>query len=217
MRYFLHFLAGGARLDDDGGLQCAGLPSARAEGVRVAREMVADVLRRNEPVPADGVIEITDERGQLVAQVSLPEAVFGVVPEVRYRHIFNHVPQNYLLLTTDFTIIEANRAYLRATMTSPGLIARRPLFDVFPDNPGDPEATGVRNLSASLNAVLRDRSEHAMPVQRYDIRRPDGTWEMRYWKPKNVPILDAHGEVEFIVHHAKDVTLAVLNEHSRVD
>jgi PAS domain-containing protein len=217
MRYFFHFLAGDTRLDDDLGLENAGSAAAKIEAVRAAREMMADLLRRNEPVPADGVIEITDERGQLIDQVSLPEAAFGVMPETRYRRIFDHVPQNYLLLTPDLTIIEANRAYLQATMTSPGLIARRPLFDVFPDNPGDPEANGVRNLSASLAAVLRDRCEHAMPVQRYDIRRPDGAWEMRYWKPRNVPILNVHGDVEFIVHHVQDVTLAVLRERSRAD
>jgi hypothetical protein len=126
--------------------------------------MIADALRRNEAVPADGVIEITDERGQLVAQVPLLEAAFDNGPDSRYRRIFDGVPHNYLLLTPDFTIIEANRAYLQATMTSLSAIAQRALFEVFPDNPGDPQADGVRNLSASLQTVLRDKAEHAMPV-----------------------------------------------------
>ena len=36
--------------------------------------------------------------------------------------------------------------YLRATYTARDRIVGRPLFDVFPDNPGDAEATGVSAL-----------------------------------------------------------------------
>lgn len=217
MRYFFHFLAGDARLDDDLGLESAGPSLARIEAIRAAREMIADALRRNEPVPADGVIEITDERGQLITQVSLLEAAFSGGPESRYRRVFHNLPHNYLLLAPDLTIIEANRAYLKATMTSLSAIARRSLFDVFPDNPGDPQADGVRNLSVSLQAVLSEKADNAMPVQRYDIRRPDGSWEMRYWRPTNIPILDDNGEVECIVHHAEDVTPAHAPEATRAD
>jgi hypothetical protein len=46
----------------------------------------------------------------------------------------------------------------------------------FPDNPGDRQATGVRNLAASLQSVLDTKLPNAMADQRYDIRRRDGTW-----------------------------------------
>ena len=91
----------------------------------------------------------------------------------------------------------------------------RGLFDVFPDNPGDPDASGVRNLTVSLNAVLRDKAENKMPVQRYDIRRPDGAWEVRYWRPTNIPLLDANGDVEFILNYPEDVTQSMAREPSR--
>jgi len=217
MRYFFHFLAGNERLDDDAGFDHADVVQARAEAVRAAREMIAESLRRNLPIADDGVIEITDEHGRMVDNVSLVSAAFGETADRRYRLLFDVAPQNLLLLRSDLTILDANRAYLRTTMTNPGAILRRPLFDVFPDNPGDPDATGVRNVSASLNAVLRDKAEHTLPVQRYDLRRPDGAWEVRYWKPRNIPILDANGEVEFIVHQTEDVTRAVLGQRSRAD
>jgi PAS domain S-box-containing protein len=209
MRYFFHFMVGDSRLDDDLGLDCASPDEARAEAVCAAREVIADLLRRNEPVPADGAVEITDDRGRIVESLDLAETAFSGVPASRYRRIFENAAQACLLLAPDLTIVEANRAYLRATMVDPAGIARRPLFEVFPDNPADPDADGVRNLSASLEKVLREKVRDVMPVQRYDIRRPDGTWEVRYWKPSNVPILDRDGEVEFIVHSAEDVTLSV--------
>jgi signal transduction histidine kinase len=45
-----------------------------------------------------------------------------------------------------------------------------------------------------------------MAVQKYDIRLPDGSFEVRYWSPKNLPILSATGEVIFIFHRVEDVT-----------
>jgi diguanylate cyclase (GGDEF)-like protein len=45
-----------------------------------------------------------------------------------------------------------------------------------------------------------------MPVQKYDIRRPDGNFEARYWSPKNLPVLSSSGEVVYILHRVEDVT-----------
>lgn len=45
-----------------------------------------------------------------------------------------------------------------------------------------------------------------MSVQKYDIRRPDGTFEERYWKPLNIPVLNEAGEVIYITHRVEDVT-----------
>jgi PAS domain-containing protein len=96
--------------------------------------------------------------------------------------IFAAAPGPYLLITADVnhTIMAVNDAYLAATLTTRERLVGLKLFDAFPDNPADPGATGVRNLRASLEHVVRDRTPHAMPVQKYDIRRPNGQFEERY-------------------------------------
>jgi PAS domain S-box-containing protein len=46
-------------------------------------------------------------------------------------------------------------------------------------------------------------------VQKYDIRRPEsegGGFEVRYWAPLNVPVLDGAGAVAWIIHRVEDVT-----------
>jgi hypothetical protein len=48
----------------------------------------------------------------------------------------------------------------------------RDVFKAFPDDPDDPDATGVANLRESLSRVLQEKRPHAMAVQRYPIRRP---------------------------------------------
>jgi PAS domain-containing protein len=75
-----------------------------------------------------------------------------------FRAAFDSAPDAYLLLAPDaprFTMLAANEARLRATMTRPEDVIGKPLFEVFPDNPTDARATGVRNLEASLREVLR--------------------------------------------------------------
>ena len=118
-------------------------------------------------------------------------------------------PGAYLVLGPAFDIVAVTDAYLRTTLTVRDEILGRALFDVFPDNPRDPEATGTRNLRASLETVLQTRAPHAMAVQKYDIRRPDsGEFEERYWKPLNTPVL-IDGRVAYIIHSVEDVTNVV--------
>ncbi len=128
-----------------------------------------------------------------------------------FRHLFESAPGLYLVLTRDLTIVAVSDAYLRATMTRREEILGRPLFEVFPDNPDDTDATGVSNLRASLRRVLQDRVADEMAIQKYDIRRPEaegGGFEERYWSPGNSPVLDAEGAVEYIIHRVEDVTEA---------
>ena len=126
-----------------------------------------------------------------------------------FRLLFESVPGLYLVLAPDLTIIGVNDAYLRATMTKREEIVGRGIFDVFPDNPNDLQATGVRNLRASLHRVLKDKTPDHMALQKYDIRKPEsegGQFEERYWSPVNLPVLSRNGEVLYIIHRVEDVT-----------
>jgi signal transduction histidine kinase len=126
-----------------------------------------------------------------------------------FQQLFESAPGLYLVLDTDLDIIAVSDAYLRATMTRREEILGRGIFDVFPDNPDDPTATGTRNLRASLERVLRDRLPDTMAVQKYDIRRPaseGGAFEERFWSPRNLPVFGSEGQVAAIIHRVEDVT-----------
>src|SRR4029453_12986527 len=121
--------------------------------------------------------------------------------EPDFRALFEAAPGLYLVLDPDLRIVAASCAYLEATMTRREQIVGRGIFEVFPDNPDDPEATGVSNLSASLDRVRKGRGPDTMAVQKYDIKRPEpegGGVEERYWSPKNTPVLDDRGELTYI-------------------
>src|SRR5215470_1078110 len=95
-----------------------------------------------------------------------------MVPLPDFRALFESAPGLYLVLAPDLTIVAVSEAYLKATMTTREGILGRGLFDVFPDNPDDPGATGTTNLRASLARVLKHHTADTMAVQKYDIRRP---------------------------------------------
>ena len=120
--------------------------------------------------------------------------------------MFESLPGLYLVLTPDLVITGASDAYLKATMTTRSGIVGRGLFEVFPDNPDDPAADGTSNLRASLDRVRRHRAPDTMAIQKYDVRRPDGTFEERFWSPVNSPVLGADGRLDYIIHRVEDVT-----------
>jgi hypothetical protein len=118
-----------------------------------------------------------------------------------FRALFEAAPASYLVLTPapDFIIVAVSDAYLAATMTRRDAILGKALFEVFPDNPGDPDPTGTRNLRASLERVTQDRAADAMAVQKYDIRRPQaegGGFEERYWSPVNNPVYNVGDQLK---------------------
>jgi PAS domain S-box-containing protein len=126
-----------------------------------------------------------------------------------FRKLFEQAPSLFLVLTPDWTIVAASDAYLAATMTTREAVVGRGVFEVFPDNPGDPAATGVKNLKDSLETALKTKRPHTMAIQKYDIRRTDaegGGFEERFWSPVNSPVLDSAGAVAHIIHRVEDVT-----------
>jgi len=132
-----------------------------------------------------------------------------VPPEPDFRVLFESAPGLYLVLTPDLTIVAVSNAYVSATMTKREEILGRQLFDVFPDNPDDPNATGTDNLRASLDRVLTKKRPDAMAVQKYDIRKPEsegGGFEERHWSPVNSPVLRPDGTIAYIIHRVEDVT-----------
>jgi signal transduction histidine kinase len=133
----------------------------------------------------------------------------GPKTDIDFRRLFESGPGRYLVLTPELNIVAVTDEYLRATMTRREDILGRHLFDIFPDNPDEPGATGVSNLRASFERVLETRAPDTMVVQKYDIRHPaseGGKFEERYWSPVNSPVLDADGQVRWIIHKVEDVT-----------
>jgi len=129
--------------------------------------------------------------------------------DIDFRVLFEGSPDILLVLRPDaprFTMVAATDARLAVTHTTREETLGRGLFEIFPDNPDDAGATGTSNLRASLERVVATRAPDTMAVQKYDIRGPDGTFQSKYWSPKNLPVLSPSGNLLYILHRVEDVT-----------
>lgn len=132
--------------------------------------------------------------------------------DLDFQLLFEASPDILVVLLPDsprFTMVAATASRLAVTGMTREETVGRGLFDAFPDNPDDPAADGMRNLRASLERVLRTRAADTMAVQKYDVRDADGSFRVRYWSPKNIPVVDQDGEVRYIYHRVEEVTALV--------
>ena len=122
--------------------------------------------------------------------------------------VFDTLPALCLVLDPAFKIVAQNRAHAQATMTKPESTLGKLVFEVFPDNPNDSAADGLSDLRASLTKVMKTREADTMPVFKYAIQRrhSDGTFEDRYWRVTNTPVIGPDGFVTLIINVAEDVT-----------
>jgi signal transduction histidine kinase len=125
----------------------------------------------------------------------------------QFERFFEQGPFRALVVAPErpFIIRAATDAYLEATFTARDIIGY-PMFEVFPDNPQDPTATGVANLNASFEHTLATRAPDTMPVQKYDIRNGSRReFVERFWTPINATATE-NGRRIGIVHRVEDVT-----------
>ncbi|GGQ62887.1 PAS domain-containing sensor histidine kinase [Couchioplanes azureus] len=130
-------------------------------------------------------------------------------PDIDYRALFRGSPAGMVALSPELVIMDVSDAYLAATMRTREELVGRPLFEAFPDNPADPAAGGVAALDDSLQRVLRDGVTDMMAIQKYDIPRPGGGFETRYWAPVSAPVFGPDARLAYVVHRVEDVTAYV--------
>ena len=148
-----------------------------------------------------------------------PGAAVQTTPLLDFQHLFEALPGAHLVVAADpeHVVVAVSDGYLRATMTRREDVIGQEVFDVFPDNPAVRSADGVNNLRASLVHVAATGRVDRMALQRYDIRRPDGAFEERWWQPVNAPLPGPSGKVAHILHTVEDATAAVRERRDAAD
>ena len=122
---------------------------------------------------------------------------------IDFEALLGKSPNPYVIMDPAFTIVWMNDAYLRATMRSREEIIGRHMFDAFPS---DPESDSFQQLDDSLRRTRKTGETDEIALIRYDIQRPDGGMDVRYWSATHTPLLDDSGKVEYILQHTVDVT-----------
>ncbi|QYX81712.1 PP2C family protein-serine/threonine phosphatase [Streptomyces akebiae] len=129
-------------------------------------------------------------------------------PHIDYAEVFRALPGMVALLTPDLVYADANDDFLRLAGRSREQLLGRYIFDVFPENPNEPAAAGMRETEASMLRTVATGERDTMALLRYDIEDPQrpGLWQEHYWSPVNAPVLGPDGKVDLIVHRVEEVT-----------
>ena len=135
--------------------------------------------------------------------------------------LLRFMPDLYLILDTDFNIVELSHACEKATMIKRENVLGHNVFDVFLDNPNDPTKKSMSAVKASFDRVLKYKVPERMIDFKYEIAQPTsqgGAFEERYWSTINVPILNDKGDVLYILIRIQDVTeLVKLNRLTQLE
>lgn len=128
--------------------------------------------------------------------------------QIDYAAVFRALPGMVALLTPDLVYADANADFLRLAGRTREQLLGCYIFDVFPENPNDPAAAGMRETRASMLRVVATGERDTMALLRYDIEDPErpGHWVEHFWSPVNAPVLGPDGNVVLIVHRVEEVT-----------
>ena len=123
--------------------------------------------------------------------------------------LFDSAPAPLMVLDRELKYVAANQAYLDATALRHEEIIGRNVFEVLPQDTHLANPDGPRMLRESLERVLTRRTPDIIPMMAQPIARPTQAGpvlEERYWTYSHKPLLDASGNVTFILQQAVDVT-----------
>lgn len=124
--------------------------------------------------------------------------------------IVSGMPQPYLILNNDLTIVGASDSYLRLTDRTRDDIVGRHILEAFPENPDAAGTVEQGPLEVSLRHVLATGKPHEMAVIQYDIPRPEGGFAQKFWTPVHTPVAGDDGAVKYIIQNPMDVTESVV-------
>lgn len=129
-------------------------------------------------------------------------------PQIDYAAVFRALPGMVALLTPELVYVDVNEDFERLAGRTREQLMGRYIFDVFPENPNDPAAAGMRETRESMLRAVATGERDTMAVLRYDIEDPQrpGHWHEHFWSPVNAPVVGPDGQVVLLVHRVEEVT-----------
>ncbi|MDI1315948.1 PAS domain S-box protein [Flavobacterium sp.] len=142
-----------------------------------------------------------------------------MISEKSLIEFFNISSTPSLVLLPDgpkFTIVEVNPAYLASTNSMREDLIGKGILEAFPYDASDPTAESLKNLTQSLNTVIKTKKSHKMALQKYPIPiKGTSKYKLKYRDSENSPLLNDCGDIKMIIHSFTNVTeKKVIDENS---
>lgn len=134
---------------------------------------------------------------------------------IDFKAVFKYLPGNSILVLPNppfYTILAVTEGMIKRSGLPEDQLVNRSFFEPFPanpSNPDDPNSPAQNVVLNSFQSVMINKQTDALPVIRYDLANPDGTFTEFYWKVSHKPIFDEGGNILYILHTSEDVTDAI--------
>ncbi|WP_081292948.1 ANTAR domain-containing protein [Mycobacterium colombiense] len=112
-----------------------------------------------------------------------------------------------MFLDRDFRIRGLNGPYEAISLRGRDEMLGGFVADVFPENPDDPQASGLELLAASVESALGRNGTDVMPIMRYDITDPHDpdVFLPKLWTARNLAVHDGDGAIG-VLHQVAEIT-----------
>ena len=104
-----------------------------------------------------------------------------------------------------YTIVAVTNDFLKLLGVSRNAVVGKGHLDCFKGTSRQ-QFIGMEKLEESFQYVIREKTTHEIPVQRFDLPEKNGSLILKHWRLMNVPVLNDAGAVEYIIHTIVDVT-----------
>jgi len=159
----------------------------------------AGAIGRRIPVPPVETVTDATSRATIARMMTLSD----------YKALFRASPYPYLVMTPDLTIVGASGAYLRSVQRTEEELVGRYVFDAFPAEQSNLEATNIGEVKASMLRALAKGEPDTTAFVRYavEVDTPEGKkYEQRYWSTVHTPVLGDDGKPMLLFQNPVDVT-----------
>ncbi|HEX8227160.1 MAG TPA: ATP-binding protein [Candidatus Saccharimonadales bacterium] len=134
---------------------------------------------------------------------------------IDYKKFFEVLPDQYIAVLPDdpiFTIAAENESHAKLALVEREKTLGRPIFEVFPDISEKYKKTGVNDVMESFRRVIKTKLPDIMETIQFDLKRPDGTVETRYWRLIHYPLFNEDGTLSLIFQSTHDITGEVMTD-----
>ncbi|WP_158607158.1 PAS domain-containing sensor histidine kinase [Pontibacter oryzae] len=123
------------------------------------------------------------------------------------------MPGSLLLLQANapyFTVLGSSYDFLQVLGTTKQSIEGKSVFEIYFGNTHSLTNQSHSTLNSSLENALAQKKQDKSPPFRHDITEANGEAKSYYWSATNKPVVDAEGNVLFIIHAISDETEQVI-------
>ncbi|TRW49925.1 EAL domain-containing protein [Aliidiomarina halalkaliphila] len=115
----------------------------------------------------------------------------------------SHAPS--MVLDTQLRVLWCNEAYEQVVGETRTDLVGKTVVEAFPGSSIEQR----RSLLESYEYVIKTGQSHQISTLQYDLPKAPTMTQTLYWQILNTPILDAHGEVQYILNQPTNITSLV--------